>query len=270
MLAEADVVDSASSRGEAACLSLSGSEGLVSGVLAAAGEDEASEAGPGRALEDATTPFLRKTSVRPATAGERAAATHENFPAACLVTAAAMPPCSLACFLSFLEPVQSRRQPSGHGSILSRDALGIQLVFTRPATKQSVSCSREKERAQASYQAESIHRVPGCGCDVGDGGAAVTEGGVSYRGAAIANKIEALLRETMGKNEGLEWAPSRDGIMDLVVMQKGSWFDEAVEALGGGGQLGLRGAAMTLYLEATKSAVGRVNTPDTSGGYLGG
>lgn len=30
--------------------------------------------------------------------------THENLPAACLVTAAAIPPLSLAFFLSFLEP----------------------------------------------------------------------------------------------------------------------------------------------------------------------
>jgi hypothetical protein len=29
--------------------------------------------------------------------------THANFPAVCFVTAAAMPPLSLACFLSFLE-----------------------------------------------------------------------------------------------------------------------------------------------------------------------
>jgi hypothetical protein len=29
--------------------------------------------------------------------------THANFPAVCFVTAAAIPPLSLACFLSFLE-----------------------------------------------------------------------------------------------------------------------------------------------------------------------
>lgn len=34
--------------------------------------------------------------------------THENLPAACLVTAAAIPPLSLACLLSFLEPMERR------------------------------------------------------------------------------------------------------------------------------------------------------------------
>lgn len=31
---------------------------------------------------------------------------HANLPAVCFVTAAAMPPLSLACFLSFLEAVE--------------------------------------------------------------------------------------------------------------------------------------------------------------------
>lgn len=44
VLAETEVVDRASSRGDATCLSCSGSEGLISGVMA--GGEEASEAGP--------------------------------------------------------------------------------------------------------------------------------------------------------------------------------------------------------------------------------
>lgn len=54
-------------------------------------------------------PFLCKTESQPDKTStgheaEEQSATHENLPAACLVTAAAMPPCSLASLL----PMQSR------------------------------------------------------------------------------------------------------------------------------------------------------------------
>lgn len=103
--------------GETAGLSLSGAaEGLISGV--SAGGEDAVEAGEAAGLLLPLLPpalplvlalalgiLPQPGSVirgsKEESRGE--GSTHANLPAVCFVTAAAMPPFSLACFLSFLE-----------------------------------------------------------------------------------------------------------------------------------------------------------------------
>lgn len=101
--------------GETAGLSLSGAaEGLISGV--SAGGEDAVEAGEAAGLLlpllPPALPLVLALGILPQpgsvirgskeeSRGE--GSTHANLPAVCFVTAAAMPPFSLACFLSFLE-----------------------------------------------------------------------------------------------------------------------------------------------------------------------
>lgn len=90
---DAEVVDNASSSGDAATsCPLSAREGLISGVLTAG--DEASE-GVWLLLEVALLPSWALFSLL-----------LESLAAACLFTAADIPPFSLACFLSFLLGIQ--------------------------------------------------------------------------------------------------------------------------------------------------------------------
>jgi hypothetical protein len=105
VLAETDVVDRASSSGEGVGFASLGAEmGLISGVLT--GGEEALEAEP-LLDEAALLPLPLPLAI---------------LPAACFVTAAVIPPFSLAFFLSFL--------------------LGIQMVFGR--RREQVSCPRER------------------------------------------------------------------------------------------------------------------------------
>lgn len=101
VLADTGVVDKAASIGETAGLTLSGpEEGWISGV--SAGGVEATE------VEEllllllaALLELLVLVLVLPLSLPVLLMLA--NFPAVCFVTAAAMPPLSLACFLSFLE-----------------------------------------------------------------------------------------------------------------------------------------------------------------------
>lgn len=94
VLTEAGVVDSAASIGETAGLTLSVPEGLISGV--STGGVEATEVD-----ELLLSPLLGMMLILSLLALPLLKLA--NFPAVCFVTAAAMPPLSLACFLSFLE-----------------------------------------------------------------------------------------------------------------------------------------------------------------------
>jgi hypothetical protein len=99
VLTEAGVVDNAASMGETAGLSLLGTEeGLISGVSTGGVEatevDELLLSPPLLLVLMALSLLLGFVLVLLAVA---------NFPAVCFVTAAAIPPLSLACFLSFLE-----------------------------------------------------------------------------------------------------------------------------------------------------------------------
>lgn len=150
VLADTEVVDKASKSGDAAWLTLyGGTEGRISGVLTA-GED-ASES---RRVFEESLPLplgLRLELLEDGQRGSRTVMwrdTHANLPAVCLVTAAAIPPLSLAFFLSFLEPetwsVGVRRSGvaptgGGQGAMASPYVPGIQLVSR---AGRAVSCTR--------------------------------------------------------------------------------------------------------------------------------
>lgn len=106
VLAETEALDRASSMGDGVSLTLSGTdEALMSGVLM--GGVDSLEVG--RLLLERLLLLLlllhqppqRSASLSMGTILVTRGATHENRPAVCLVTAAAMPLCSLAFFLSF-------------------------------------------------------------------------------------------------------------------------------------------------------------------------
>jgi hypothetical protein len=99
VLTEAGVVDNAASMGETAGLSLLGTEeGLISGV--STGGVEATEVDELLLSPPLLLVLLTLSLLLGLVLVLFAAA---NFPAVCFVTAAAIPPLSLACFLSFLE-----------------------------------------------------------------------------------------------------------------------------------------------------------------------
>lgn len=99
VLADTGVVDKAASIGETAGLTLSGpEEGWISGV--SAGGVEATEV---EELLLLLLAALLELVLLVLPLSLPLLLMLANFPAVCFVTAAAMPPLSLACFLSFLE-----------------------------------------------------------------------------------------------------------------------------------------------------------------------